>query len=427
MSGEARRLKILVSAYSCRPGVGSEPGTGWNLAAALSQRHDVWILTRERNRPEIEAHFAQQPIAGISVVYHDLPRASYRWWKRGAAGTELYSYLWQRTALPLARRLHQEIGFDLVHHATFGRHWSPSFLVELPVPFLWGPVGGAESCPVSFWPGMGMAGGTAEILRSSARRLGEADPALRRTVKGAALVLAKSEATAARLRQLGARHVELLCDVALDETDLSTLAALPKPPADGSLRFLSSGRLLGWKGFHLGLQAFAEANLEDAEYRIAGDGPQRPRLQALARRLGVADRVRFLGRLSRADALAALGGCHVLVHPSLHDSSGWVCLEAMAAGRPVICLDLGGPGMQVSSEAGIRAAAARPRETVRVLADAMRRLADPTLRASMGAAGQNRVRAHFSRARLAPRLDALCQSCLAPSMPGEARSRADAA
>src|SRR2546430_4418443 len=41
-------------------------------------------------------------------------------------------------------------------------------------------------------------------------------------------------------------------------------------------------------------------------------------------------------------------------HPSLHDSGGWVCLEAMAAGRPVICLDLGGPGYQVTEESGIK-------------------------------------------------------------------------
>ena len=50
----------------------------------------------------------------------------------------------------------------------------------------------------------------------------------------------------------------------------------------------------------------------------------------------------------------------MLIHPSLHDSGGWVCLEAMAAGRPVICLDLGGPGLQVTEKTGIKVKASTP-------------------------------------------------------------------
>ena len=419
-TGPDRRPRILVSAYSCRPGAGSEPGTGWNLAVALTRRHDVWVLTRARNRPEIEAHLARHTVPGLTVVYYDLPRRSYAWWKRGGLGTEVYAYLWQRAAFALAKRLHEQIGFDLVHHATFGRHWSPSFLIDLPLPFLWGPVGGAESCPVSFWPGMGLRGAIAEAARAAARRLGEADPAVLRTARRAALSLAKSEATAQRLRELGAPRVQLLCDVALDDDDLARLGALPAPPETG-LRFLSTGRLLGWKGFHLGLQAFARSGLREAEYWIIGEGPQRRRLEALARRLGVSERVRFLGRLSRADALAALGQCHVLIHPSLHDASGWVCLEAMAAARPVLCLALGGPGMQVSDETGIRIAATTPRETLAQLALAMRHLADADLRSRMGRAGQARVRAQFSRAALIPRLEAACRSCFEQGEPAPAR------
>ena len=96
-----------------------------------------------------------------------------------------------------------------------------------------------------------------------------------------------------------------------------------------------------WKGFHLGLRAFACANLPDAEYWILGDGAELNQLQILADNLGIAQRVKFWGKLSREETLNKLRDCHVLVHPSLHDSGGWVCLEAMAAGRPVICLDLG--------------------------------------------------------------------------------------
>ena len=48
-------MKILVSAYACEPGKGSEPGAGWLWARAAARRHEVWVLTRANNREAIEA------------------------------------------------------------------------------------------------------------------------------------------------------------------------------------------------------------------------------------------------------------------------------------------------------------------------------------------------------------------------------------
>ena len=128
------------------------------------------------------------------------------------------------------------------------------------------------------------------------------------------------------------------------------------------------------KAFHLGLRAFAQFHrqLPESEYWIIGDGPERKGLERLARQLGVAESVRFWGWLPRPEALRLLAECDVLVHPTLHDSGGWVCLEAMVAARPVVCLDLGGPGVQVTDETGIKlpatlARAGRMRSGGRVL------------------------------------------------------------
>jgi glycosyltransferase involved in cell wall biosynthesis len=153
------------------------------------------------------------------------------------------------------------------------------------------------------------------------------------------------------------------------------------------------GRLLHWKGYHLAVRAFAKAELSAADYWLLGDGPERERLQALAEKLGVASQVKFWGKLPREQLMDKLGQCHVLVHPSLHDSGGWTCLEGMAAGRPVICLNLGGPATQVTQETGIKVSASDPQETVKGLAEAMTRLAgDAELRVRLGQAGQKRVK-----------------------------------
>jgi glycosyltransferase involved in cell wall biosynthesis len=80
----------------------------------------------------------------------------------------------------------------------------------------------------------------------------------------------------------------------------------------------------------------------------------------------------------RARALEYLADCSALVHPSLHDSGGWVCVEALAAGRPVICLDWGGPQLIVTSECGVKIPTGAPEAVVAALADSFSRLASDT-------------------------------------------------
>ena len=128
-----------------------------------------------------------------------------------------------------------------------------------------------------------------------------------------------------------------------------------------------------------------------------GDGVERERLQTLTQELNLTKQVKFWGRLSRQETLDKLGECHVLVHPSLHESGGLVCLEGMIAGRPVICLDLGGPTIQVTEETGYKVPAHDPDQTVHDLADCMTRLAlDPILRVKLGEAGRKRGIGVFS-------------------------------
>lgn len=379
-----RRLKIIASAYACEPGRGSEPGIGWNVVRELALRHEVWVITRRNNRADIEAALRAEPGLSLHLVPFDLPAWS-RWWKRGRRGLMLYYYLWQIGAYLLARSLHRKHLFDLAHHVTFGRYWNPSFLPLLRLPFVWGPVGGGESAPASFRRSFSARGRLYEFARDLARRAGEHDPFVRLTARRCTVALATTVETEKRLHALGVERVVRLGNAALSEADLDALHATPPPPAS-PVRFLSIGRLLHWKGFDLGLRAFAAASLPpDAEYWIVGDGPEADALHALSLQLGIAHRARFLGGLSREQTLATLADCHVLVHPSLHDSGGWVCVEALAAGRPVLCLDLGGPALVVDPAVGVRIPASSPEAATGALAEAMSAMArDAPRRAALG-------------------------------------------
>lgn len=369
--------RILLSAYACEPGKGSEPGVGWNFAQQLAEEYDVWLVTRENNRPAIEAALSQTSRHRLHIVYYDLPLWA-RWWKKGKRGVQLYYYLWQIGIYWVAKKLHAEVRFDLVHHVTFGKYWSPSFLSLLPAPFIWGPVGGGESTPKTFWPSLGGRGTIFEIFRESARFLADCDPFVRLTIKRSRISLAKTPETALRLNRLGATSIRLLGESALSQEEWHRFSPDFENRSLDSFRFISIGNFLPLKGFNLGLRAFAFAvqnlsgcQFKRAEYWLVGDGPDFRRLRTLSDRLGISCAVKFWGRLSREDTLKKLAECQVLVHPSLHDSGGWVCLEAMAAGKPVICLDLGGPAMQVTDRTGFKVVAGNPTQAIRDIAAAM--------------------------------------------------------
>jgi glycosyltransferase involved in cell wall biosynthesis len=103
---------------------------------------------------------------------------------------------------------------------------------------------------------------------------------------------------------------------------------------------LSVGNLIPLKGHDLAIGALAA--LPDMRLAIVGDGPERPNLEHLAARLGVADRVRFFGRLAH-DALPEIYlAADVLLLLSTHEGMANVLLEAMACGTPVVATDVGG-------------------------------------------------------------------------------------
>lgn len=398
-------VRVLISAYACEPGQGSEPGGGWHWVCQIARFEECWVITRVNNRPAIEKALAAHPMPDVHFIYYDLPRWA-RFWKRGKTGVRLYYYLWQMGVYRLARKVHREFNFSLVHHLTFANYWLPSFLPLLPVPFIWGPVGGAESAPRAFRKSFSSRGRIYEVLRDIARRLSELNPFVKITARRAVASFAVTPETAERLTALGCRNVAVASQVALSLEEMSLLGKITARRA-GTFRVFSIGRLLHWKGFELGIRAFAQFHklFPDSEYWLIGNGPEKKRWMQLADKLGVAESVIFVDTLPRPELLENIAKCDVLLHPSLHDSGGWVTMEAMAAGRPVICLDLGGPALQVTAATGIKIPATSPEQVIRGIVVALERLATDVLaRALLGQAGRARIEQEFNWQKLGDRM-----------------------
>jgi glycosyltransferase involved in cell wall biosynthesis len=138
---------------------------------------------------------------------------------------------------------------------------------------------------------------------------------------------------------------------------------------------------------------------------IAGDGPCRAELDAVARATGCQDRVRILGE--REDIPAVLRALDIFVLPSLGEGISNAILEAMATALPVIASRVGGNGELVTDGVNGRLVEARRSD---VLAEAIAGyLTDSVLAAAHGAAGRTRVEREFSLERMLASYDELYQ------------------
>lgn len=403
----APRLKVLMSAYACEPGRGSEPEVGWQWALQAARFHEVTVLTRANNRAVIEAEVAKlagrQPVP--KFIYHDLPPLVMQMKKR-VLGVHLYYSLWQRSARKVVAQLLARERFDLLHHLTFVTYRFPTAIWGHGIPCIWGPIAGVEPYPWRLLRVQDIAHCAAEVHRNLINFLQTRRwAALGRRARASTIVLAATPEMEAVLTKW---HVRVRLMPAIGVSCPSEVVPITRP-AGAPLRLLFSGRLLGWKGLDLALEAVGRLTLP-VILRVLGDGPYRSRAQRLAQRLGIANRVIFAGRVSFAEALAAYDEHDVLLFPSLHDSGGFVVIEAMAHGRPVICLDAGGPGLALTGGGGQKIAIGSRNEMIEGIAAAIRRYQEqPALIAEHQAAARRAAVKHYDWNRKGEMLNQLYQ------------------
>ncbi|MGP3999456.1 glycosyltransferase [Streptomyces sp. 8N706] len=192
----------------------------------------------------------------------------------------------------------------------------------------------------------------------------------------------------------------------------------PTTPRTGRRPLLVQlGRLVPRKGADVSIAALTL--LPDAQLLIAGgppaghldDDPEVGRLRALARDLGVADRVRFTGGVSCEEVPALLRSADVVLCPADYEPFGIVPLEAMGCGTPVVASAVGGQQDTVADPGTGRLVP--PRDPA-ALADAVAALlAHPEQRAACGAAGRRRVLTRYGWDRVAAATEAVYRDVLA--------------
>jgi len=263
----------------------------------------------------------------------------------------------------------------------------------LGIPFIFGPVGGGVTMPAMFRKVLSFRSRAAEAIRNTGNSLIALDPLMRRTFARAEIIACTTAETMARIPARWRAKCIVQLAIGIDEAEIHA------PGCDEPLapQFLFIGRLLYWKGLHLAFGALARArrSLPHLRLKIIGTGEDRSWLEDRARAAGVMDLLEWVVSTPHGEIAREYRQSAALVFPSLHDSGGMVVLEALAAGLPVVCLELGGPGTIATPDCAIVIPARQATEdsVLEDLAEGMIRVAtDAPLRAQLSGNAINRAK-----------------------------------
>ena len=343
-------MKLLISAYACAPNFGSDHAVGWNWATEAHRLgHEIWAFVSPAHRDSIATACRQDPyLAGMHWIFPEVPHWPLSQgvepkWER------TYNLLWQYNAIGHARELQRQVKFDAIHHLTWAGIRAPTFLGSLGPPLIIGPVGGGETSPRSLRDALGARGGMLERIRDVSNATITVNPIVRRGFRDAAVIFVSTSDTQQLFKDSLHDKTVVFSQLGLTEMPPVRRRQFNQPP-----KFLYAGRLLYWKGVHIALRALAELTNKgiDARLTIVGDGPERPRLEQEAAALTIANQIEFIPRVPQAELFRLYDTHDLLLFPSLHDSGGFVVLEALSHGLPVVCLDLGGPKEIVTGDCG---------------------------------------------------------------------------
>jgi glycosyltransferase involved in cell wall biosynthesis len=422
------RPRVLIVCEHASARFGGEAALPLHYFRVLRNRgYEVWLITHARTRAELASLFpGEERIHYIEDTrLHRLLWHVSRWLPPKIAYFSVgfvMRFSCQLEQRKLARSLIKQYGIDVVHQPMPVSPREPSMMYGLGAPVVIGPMNGGLDYPPAFRTRSPLIERLfMAVGRCSASALNRLMPGKRR----AAFLLVANALTRRSLPSGVARRVVELVENGVDLSIWRPDAGVPAGARpDGAVTFLFLGRLVALKSVDLLLLALQRAAREvPMRLVIAGDGPERARLQALAAELGFASTdgpgsVTFKGWLSQSEAAEQLRLADCLVLPSIHDCGGAVLLEAMCVGKPVIATAWGGPTDYVDDSCGLLVPPTGREQLIAGFAAAMARMAgSAAMRQAMGDRGREKARAEYDWEVKVDRVLEIYRQALAPDAP----------
>ena len=342
--------KVLISAYTCCPNSGSEPGNGWNwLMGYLRNGYEVHCVTSSKYKTVIETYLKKYPDLKLNMIFTD-NRFSLRFIKMPVLGIYIHYFLWLRAARKIILGLASQNQYVHAHHVTYSSIKFGTPIYNLKFKSILGPLGGGELPHASLRKYLGRHYYSALVKSGISDLMAKINPSVGLSILSADLILTSNDVAKKTIRQYSEKKTVAMFDAGLNDYFERPFSA---KDVSAKINLLWIGRILPRKGLNLAIEAVACLPKDfNFHFTIVGDGPEKEKAKSMVETSDLGSRVTFLDRIPHEALAGIFSNSHILLFPSLIDSCPMQVFEAFAFGLPVVTLDHQGMKDQVNESRG---------------------------------------------------------------------------
>ena len=357
-----QRLDVLLIAESADHTLVSVPLVAWSMYVALSELHNVHIITQVRHRASFIDYGLTEGVDFTAIDSEAIAKPVYHLTKLLRGGESKAWTLDTAMKYPgqlffehlLWKAFKQRLisgEFDVVHRISPVSPTIPSPIStkckKYNIPFIWGPIAGGLSWPAQFSSEKSKEKEWLTNIRDMYKLL----PYYRSTREHANALIVNSRATFEQMDQKYHHKTVYIPENAIDPTrfDLNNQNSVEKP-----YKVIFIGRLVPYKCADAAILGLIKhLRNEDVVFHILGDGPEMNYLKGVVDQHELHSSVVLHGNVPHTELNNHIKDADILLFPSIREFGGGVVLEAMALGIMPIVVDYGGPSELVTRDTGI--------------------------------------------------------------------------
>lgn len=372
-------LKVLINAYACSPGMGSEPGMAWNWVKNLAKFCELYIITEGEFREKIEAvvptleqganmHFYYNPVSD---------KIRKKCWNQGDWRFYKYYRQWQWKTYHMAKDICGKERIDVLHQLNMIGFREPGYLWKLSkengVPFVWGPIGGLKQFPTAYLKGAGLKMQLFMRLKNflniwQLKHEKRVDEALK-TAK--LLISSIPDSYRALKKYKGLESIVIPETGCFLSDDISTARF-----DNEEFHIMWVGKFDFRKQLPLALQAVALAKNPKLKLDVYGSGSvgQVEMAKRMGEELEISQQAIWHGNQKNDVIMEAMRKAQLFFFTSVNEDTSTVVLEAVSNRLPVVCFNACGMSAVIDDSVGRKIALSHPSQSAHDFARILNKL-----------------------------------------------------
>lgn len=373
-------MNVIVNAYACRPGAGSEGGMTWRWIEGLAKyKVHLYVITEGEWREEIDTAVNTSPYQEyLHFYYNPVPdRVRKMCWNQGDYRFYYYYKKWQKKTLIIAESIIAERQIDIIHHLSMIGFREPGYLWMIKeIPYIWGPIGGMSIAPLQYLSGVGINIRAKYWLKNNVSKLQlHYSPRVKKALRRADVIIGANQNSYRIIKELYPNKKVYL----INETGCSDeLLNKKTEKSTDCFDILWVGRFIPTKMLGLSLEIVSKLkDFHGIKFHIVGNGVSdviNNKYRKQAEKLGISTICKWHGWMDHKEVQNLMRSSDVLLFPSVVEGTPHVVLEAIANQLPVVCFDICGQGDVVDESVGMKMTLSTPQQSIVDFSSALKKL-----------------------------------------------------